>query len=47
MSLFRVHLANGSKLDIPAETAANARRIAHEQTGGAIVTKIKIVKEAA
>ena len=42
---YRVHFVNGSKLDVDAETADNARRIAHQQRPGTIISKIKLVKE--
>ena len=45
MATFRCHLTDGTKLDVDAETADNARRIAHQQRPGAIISKIKRVKE--
>lgn len=47
MATFRVHLADGTKFDVPAPTPAEARKIATGMRVGAVVTKIKIVKENA
>jgi hypothetical protein len=42
--MFRVHLANGEKFDVPAATADAARKAAKASHPGEIILKIKIVK---
>lgn len=44
--LFRVHFADGDKLDIDAKTPAEAAASAKTARNG-VITKIKLVKEAA
>jgi hypothetical protein len=41
---FRVHLASGEKIDVPAATADAARKTVQASHPGEIVLKIKIVK---
>ena len=41
---FRVHCADGTKLDVMAETADNARRLARQQNPDAKIERVKIVK---
>lgn len=43
--IFRVHFADGSKIDIDAATAEAARKQAAKQVPGVKVLKIKIVRE--
>jgi len=43
MTLFRVHYADGTAIDVEAETPAEARGIAGKRRAG-IVTKVKVVK---
>lgn len=44
-NLYRVHFADGTKVDVEADTPAQARAVAVARHQG-VVTKIKIVKEA-
>lgn len=46
MATFRVHFETGRPLDTPAETAAEARKQATAARPGAIIRKIKLLKEA-
>lgn len=43
---FRVHLSDGTKHDITAATPAAATAIALKRGAGAIVTKVKLLREA-
>jgi len=43
---FRVHFEIGEPLDFTTETAAQARDMAKAERPGAIVRKIKVLKEA-
>lgn len=43
---FRIHFADGSKCDVQAKDANAARKQA-ERPGGALIIKIKRIKEAA
>lgn len=44
MTLFRVHMDDGTKHEISAETPAQATAIALKRNKGAHVTKVKRVK---
>ena len=43
---FRAHFADGSSIDVLAEDAKQARTAAADKRPGAIITKIKVVKES-
>lgn len=45
MATFRVHFETGRPLDTPAETAAQARQQAAAKRPGAVIRKIKLLKE--
>lgn len=47
MTLFRVHFEGSEPVDVTAETPAQARKSATAARPGAIIRKIKIVREAA
>jgi hypothetical protein len=47
MPTFRVHLADGEKVVVDAKTPADARSVATAKRPGAVVSKIKLVKENA
>lgn len=45
MTTYRVHFADGDKIDVDAEDPIDARQKANAQRGG-IVTKVKVLKGA-
>jgi len=45
MTTFRVHFADGDKIDVHAANADAARKAAEAKRGG-IVTKVKVLKGA-
>lgn len=44
--VFRVHLIGSDPIDVPAETPAQARKEAQTRRPGAVIRKIKIVRES-
>lgn len=45
--LFRIHFDGSESIDVSAETPAQARKEAAARRPGAVIRKIKILKEAA
>jgi hypothetical protein len=45
MTTFRIHFETGKPLDVPAEPAMQARKQATAARPGAIIRKIKVLKE--
>lgn len=46
-TLFRVHTTAGHSIDVRAENPAQARGVALIKIPGAIISKVKVVKEKA